>query len=144
MKKRLSANDLYVEPRRSSIPALSLTEKTSERVERVISRSSSRRPSYSDSGNGSSLLSSAHFSTGFSTVDSGRSSSRRGSSLAIDQDAAKREGVISYTPQIRTAPVSGTISTLLVISVYSISADTSIIFCIIRASIYEYILSCRS
>lgn len=106
MKKRLSANDLYTEPRRSSIPALTVTDKTNERSDRVGSRSSSRRPSYSDVGNGISLFSSSHFSTGFSSIESGRSSSRRGSSLAIDQDAARREGVISYTPQIRSAPVS--------------------------------------
>ena len=110
MKKRLSANDLYTEPRRSSIPALTVTDKTNERPDRVASRSSSRRPSYSDFGNGMSLFSSSHFSTGFSSMESGRSSSRRGSSLAIDQDAARREGVISYTPQIRSTPVSGTIA----------------------------------
>ncbi|XP_065071824.1 centromere-associated protein E-like isoform X2 [Rhopilema esculentum] len=105
-KKRLSANDLYAESRRSSIPAFSVSDRGSERGDRGVSRSSSRRPSLSDSGNGASLFSSLHASGFGGLLDSSRSSSRRGSSLAIDQDAAKKEGVISFNPQIRTAPVS--------------------------------------
>ena len=67
-----------------------------------------RRPSATDAGyvsvSGTSLVSSPSASHAESP---GYSSPRRRPSVSLDADAAKREGVISFTPQIKTSPVTG-------------------------------------
>ncbi len=101
-KKRLSVNDIYAEAsRRGSVQSVVINDR-----EKSSSRNHSRRPSLSDSGNGLSLSSSLNHTPSY-TSESGHSSPRRRSSFSIDQDAARREGVISYTPQMKTVPVAG-------------------------------------